>query len=135
MDFAPDILVVMLGTNDAKDWAPAEPEFISTYIDLLDSYLRAYPDLKILLVTAPPTMENNRFNLPNDIITNEVVPLQRDLAALLELPLLDLSAIMHEADGGYGAFLRGDAAFDGVHLSVAGAQLVAQLVAESIASF
>jgi lysophospholipase L1-like esterase len=135
MDFAPDILVVMLGTNDAKDWAPAEPEFISTYIDLLDSYLRAYPDLKILLVTAPPTMENNRFNLPNDVITNEVVPLQRDLAALLELPLLDLSAIMHEADGGYGAFLRGDAAFDGVHLSVAGAQLVAQLVAESIASF
>ena len=130
--FAPDILVIMLGTNDAKDWPPAEPEFIATYIDLIDSYYREFPDVKILLVSAPPTMENNAFNLPNDVITGSVVPMQRDLAALMELPLLDLSAIMHELPDGYDHLLRGDAVFDGVHLSVEGAQFVSQLVAEAI---
>lgn len=130
--FEPDVLVMMLGTNDAKDWPPAEPEFVSTYIDLLDAYYREFPDVKILLVTAPPTMENNAFNLPNDVITGSVVPMQRDLAALMDLPLLDLSAIMHELPDGYDHLLRGDAATDGVHLSVEGAKLVARLVAEAI---
>ena len=133
--FDPDVLIIMLGTNDSKDWPPAEPEFLGEYADLVDSYLRENPDLKILMVSAPPTMENNRFNLPNDVIRDSVVPMQRELAEMLELPLLDLYAIFEEMEGGYDAMLRGDAAFDGVHLSVEGARLVARLVAEAIAQF
>lgn len=135
LDFEPDILVIMLGTNDAKDWAPAEPEFLQTYMELVDSYQQAFPDVKILLVTAPPTMENNCFNLPNDVIRDSVVPLQRDLATILELPLLDLYAIFEERDGGWESLVRGDAAFDGVHLSIEGAEFVAELIAEAISKF
>ena len=130
--FKPDILVIMLGTNDSKNWPLAEPEFVSTYLDLLVSYYQEFPDVKILLVTAPPTMENNAFHLPNDVIRDGVVPMQRDVAALMDLPLLDLSAIMEELPDGYAHLLRGDAATDGVHLSIEGAQFVAQLIAEAI---
>ena len=134
-DFEPDILIIMLGTNDAKDWAPAEPEFIQTYIELVASYRDEFPDLKILMVSAPPTMEDNCFSLPNDVICNHVVPAQRELAEILELPLLDLNAIMLSMEGGYDSMLRGDAAFDGVHLSVDGAKYVAELIAEAISKF
>ncbi|MBQ8173889.1 MAG: hypothetical protein IJ009_00640 [Clostridia bacterium] len=133
--FKPDILVIMLGTNDAKDWTPAEPEFLGEYVDLVDSYYQACPDVKILLVTAPPTMENNRFQLPNDVIRDSVVPMQRELADMLGLPLIDLYAIFEGLEGGYDSLLRGDAAYDGVHLSVDGARFVAQLVAEAVSEF
>ena len=135
LEFEPDILVIMLGTNDAKDWPPAEPEFLTTYIDLIDSYYAAFPNVKILLATATPTMENNCFDLPNDVIRDSVVPLQRELAAMLELPLLDLYAIFEERGGGWESMLRGDAGSDGVHLSVEGAKFVAELIEEAICRF
>lgn len=137
LEFDPDILVIMLGTNDAKNWPPAEPEFIDTYTQLIISYYTRNPNVKILLVSAPPTMEDNPFDLPNDVIRDSVVPMQRELAEMLDLPLLDLSAIMHELPEGYDHLLRtdADAVFDGVHFSVEGAKFVAELVAEAICQF
>nr|MBQ4319870.1 hypothetical protein [Clostridia bacterium] len=130
-----DIVVIMLGTNDSKDWPKSEPEFAGLYTDLVNSYKENNPDVKILMVTAPPTMADNKFNIPNDVIRDNVVPAQRKLAEELGLPMLDLRQIMEEMDGGYEAMIRQDAAFDGVHFSVEGAKYLAKLVAEAIYEF
>ena len=132
LDYNADVVVIMLGTNDSKDWKAAEPNFESWYIELIESYQAKNPDVKIILVTAPPTFENNKFNLPNAVIKEKVCPVQRDVAEELELPLIDFRQIMEDYDGGYEDLIRGDAAFDGVHLSVKGAQLLAQLIKDVI---
>ena len=123
-----DVVIIMLGTNDAKDWTAAQPNYKDWYIDLIKSYQTDNPDVKIILVSAPPTMENNKFSLPNTFIKNFVCPIQRSVAEDLELPLIDLRQIMESRQGGYDSLIRGDAAFDGVHLSVEGAELLAELI-------
>lgn len=127
-----DVVIIMLGTNDSKDWKAAEPNFESWYIELIESYQEKNPDVEIILVTAPPTFENNKFNIPNNVIKEQICPIQRDVAEDLELPLIDFRQICEEYEGGYEALIRGDAAFDGVHLSVEGAQLLARLIFDEL---
>lgn len=127
-----DIVVIMLGTNDSKGWSDAKTCFKEEYISLINSYKTAIPDASIILVTAPPTLDDNKFGIPNSVIKSSVVPIQRAVAEELGLPLVDLRAVMEDLDGGYASLIRGDAAFDGVHLSVEGAQLLASLIASEI---
>jgi len=128
--FDADVVIIMLGTNDSKDWKAASPNFESWYKELIESYQKKNPDVEIILVTAPPTLENNKFSIPNDVIRDQVCPVQRDVAEELELPLIDFRKVMEEHEGGYLSLIRGDAAFDGVHLTVEGAQLLARLITE-----
>ncbi len=132
MAFDPDLLVIMLGTNDSKGWDEAAGIFEEQYKGLISAYQTAFVDADIILVTAPPTMDGNLFNIPNDIIRDSVVPLQRKTAEDLALPMLDLRQIMEDYEGGYEALIRGDAAADGVHLSEMGASMLAELLAEMI---
>lgn len=127
-----DIAVIMLGTNDSKAWDMAKTSFRSWYKSLIQSYMDANPDMKIIVVTAPPTMEGNKFNIPNDVIKNEICPVQREVAEELGVTLVDFREAMESREGGYDDLLRGDAAYDGVHLSVEGAIFLAELVAEAI---
>ena len=129
-----EIAVIMLGTNDSKAWDLAQITFRDWYKELILSYLEENPDMRIILVTAPPTMVGNKFNIPNDIIRDEICPIQREVAEELGLPLVDLRAAMEKRLGGYDDLLRGDADYDGVHLSVEGARFVAELIAEAIKS-
>ncbi|MBQ9691739.1 MAG: hypothetical protein IJV70_01115 [Clostridia bacterium] len=132
LDYDADVVVIMLGTNDSKDWKAAEPNFESWYIELIESYQEKNPDVEIILVTAPPTLENNKFNLPNNVIKEKVCPIQRDVAEELGLPMIDFRQICEEYKGGYESLLRTDAAFDGVHLSFDGAVLLADLIRDEI---
>ena len=127
-----DIVVIMLGTNDSKAWDMAKPTFKSWYIRLIESYYAVNPDVKIILVTAPPTLNGNKFGIPNDVIRDHICPIQREVAEELGLPLVDLRAEMEAIEGGYYHLLRESATYDGVHLSVRGAIFLAELVAEAI---
>lgn len=127
-----DIVVIMLGTNDSKAWDMAKITFKSWYISLIESYYAVDPDVKIVLVTAPPTMDGNKFGIPNDVIRDNVCPIQREVAEEMGLPLVDLRAEMEAIEGGYYHLLRESASYDGVHLSVEGAIFLAELVAEAI---
>ncbi len=135
IDYNADIVVMMLGTNDSKGWADAEAVFETDYKELINSYMAANPDVKIIFVTAPPTMADNKFSIPSDIITNNIVPLQKDIADYYELPVVDFSGKffdMSDHDDPMASLIRGDAAFDGVHLTEEGAQYLAGLIAEAI---
>lgn len=127
-----DIAVIMLGTNDSKAWNMAEPGFKNLYKAFIESYQNVNPDIKIILVTAPPTLEGNKFNIPNDVIRDEICPIQRQIAEELGVTLVDLREAMENREGGYEDLIRGDASYDGVHLSVEGAIFVAELIAEAI---
>lgn len=132
LESASDVVVIMLGTNDSKGWSDAKSCFKDEYISLINAYKAAAPNAAVILVTAPQTLEDNKFGIPNSVIKSSVVPIQRAVAEELGLPLVDLRAVMEDMDGGYASLIRGDAAFDGVHLSVEGAQLLASLIVSEL---
>ena len=120
--FAPDIFAIMLGTNDATGWTKAEPTFLDEYRILLDSYIELFPNAKFIMMVSPPCISPNQFNIPNDIIKENVNPIQRDLADDYEMELLDLREEFEDHDNYESDYLRPN---DGVHFTEAGAEYVA----------
>ena len=55
-DFAPDIVVIMLGTNDstARNWDAGKDHFVKDYEELIDSYTSLASKPLVILNTALP---------------------------------------------------------------------------------
>lgn len=125
--FEPDIVLIMLGSNDGYNWTGSDPTFDEEYAKLINSYIDGGVE-HIVLLTSPPTLTNNAFNISDEIIRDSVCPRQRTIAEEFSLPLVDVREAFETLDDYNSMFRPGD----GVHFSVAGAQLVAQLVADAI---
>lgn len=86
-------------------------------------------------MTSPPPKTTNGFNVSKDLVINKINPLQREVANELGVHLIDISQMFQNMSGGYDAMLRdvqNNNAADGIHLSEAGAQFVAQKVEAKI---
>ena len=119
VDFAPDILYIMLGTNDSAGWDDAEPVFEENYRSLIGAFQAALPECGIVIVTTPPVGDGNTFLMPNGVITDSIVPTEKKLAEELGLPLLDANEILGSYEDGFDSLC-----IDGVHFSDVGAQYV-----------
>ena len=126
VDYEPDIIAMMLGTNDATGWANAEESFLDEYYTLIDSYLELFPNVQIIMMVSPPTKDGNQFGIPNDTINEQVNPVQRDLAYEYGFEILDLREEFEENENYESEYLRPNN--DGVHFTVAAAQYVASRV-------
>ncbi len=127
--FKPDVVTILLGTNDATGWSQAADCFESEYKELIQSYRAALPNAQIIVLVSPPVKNGNPFWIPNDKIRDKVNPIQRQVAQELGLTMLDLRELFENYTGGYNRFLRDG---DGVHLSNEGAQFVAETMAQAI---
>ncbi len=127
LNFEPDIVLLMLGSNDGFNWTGSASAFDAEYRKLITSYLESGVDT-VILMTAPPTLEGNAFNLPNDIIRDNVCPAQRAVADDMELPLLDMRNLLEAQEDLTPLYRPGD----GVHFSIQGAKLVAQFAADAL---
>jgi len=126
--FEPDIFAIMLGTNDATGWAKAKDIFEDEYRVLLDSYIDEFPNAKFIMMVSPPVIENT-FGIPNDIIKENVNPIQRDLADEYGFEVLDLREEFEAHENYQTDYLRPN---DGVHFTVSAAQYVANRVWEIV---
>ena len=124
--FAPDIFAIMLGTNDATNWAKAEATFVSEYKILLDSFIEQFPNARYIMMVSPPVVDGNQFNIPNTPIKEKVNPVQRELAEEYGFELLDLRNEFEETENYQSKYLRPNN--DNVHFTKEGAQYVAQRV-------
>jgi len=129
-EFAPDLVLIMLGTNDSKpkNWKGAEP-FIEHYRNLIEHY-RSLPSApKVYLMTLPAVYGRGRSNRVRYGMSADAV-LQmcdaiRSLASDEGLGLIDA----HKATSNRPDVFR----FDGVHPGAAGAELIAQAAYEALA--
>jgi acyl-CoA thioesterase-1 len=122
-DFLPTIVVVLLGTNDAReDIYQAIDNFVGEYKQLI-SEIQALPsNPKIFLVAPPPIFENNLF-LSNEHLLDGVIPRIEQVAEELGLPLIDV----------YTPLDRHPECFvDGVHPNYEGASIIASEVYETL---
>jgi acyl-CoA thioesterase I len=122
----PDIVVIMLGTNDSKpqNWNTHKGEFVGDYEALIDSYA-ALPSHPKIYVTLCPPAGTNGYGISGTVIENEVLPDLEQIAVAKGLPTIDVFT----AFGGHNLdqSLYGSPA-DLVHPNAKGAQRIADTV-------
>jgi lysophospholipase L1-like esterase len=117
--FKPHIVTIKLGTNDTKaqNWDRFGGEFerdLNALIDTLNS-LSSKP--RIWLV-APIPIYQNTFGIRNDILTSQIIPIYKKVAAARSLELIDAYTPMLNQTGLYT---------DGVHMRPAGNDSIAAI--------
>jgi lysophospholipase L1-like esterase len=123
IQFQPDIVIIMLGTNDANpEITQNETNFEADYTQLVTSFERLEGEQLIWVVKSPPICTNNS-NYNNTYLTNTVIPHIDDLANQMNLPTIDINS----AFGNHSDYFA-----DGVHPNIEGADLIASHVYDAI---
>lgn len=71
---SPDIVVIMLGTNDAKTYQWDQDQFVTDYLAMIESFASLASSPKIYLNIPPPLYADGIYSM-NQTIINEVFPL------------------------------------------------------------
>ncbi len=117
--FQPDIVVIILGTNDANsNYNETNAGFIADYTTLIGEFQALASKPKVYLVLPPPIFSNNA-SLSETYFVQNVIPNIRQVAVQTGLPLVDA----------YTPLLNHSEYFeDGVHPNVEGAHIIARAV-------
>ena len=126
MEFRPDIVLIMLGTNDTKPYNWDPEAYKRDMIDMIDSYRSLDPQPQVFIMLPPPAFEVRgkvMWDIRADVLENELLPILREIADENGVPLIDT----------YSPFLEQSKLFiDGVHPTPDGAGLLARTVYDAI---
>ena len=89
---APNVVIIMLGTNDSKPWNwKFKSQFASDYEALIDYYASIPTHPQIFVCTPPPVpgLGNYGINEPNVL---EMIPIVEQAAAARSVPVIDVQA-------------------------------------------
>jgi lysophospholipase L1-like esterase len=100
--FAPDIAVIMLGSNDSKHHDATSPDnvpenwqhkadYVPDYEKLIASFRQANPKVKVF-VGLPPPCFSQRWGINDKTIHDEIIPLVRQVARDVNAEVIDLNA-------------------------------------------
>jgi lysophospholipase L1-like esterase len=123
LDFQPDIIIIMLGTNDANSQTYQDIDnFSSNYARIVSQFLELPGDQKIVLVDPPPILQNN-LNLTDTNLSGGIIPQIEKVANDLSLPTIDI----HSALSNYSEYFG-----DGVHPNGEGASIIANQIGNAL---
>ncbi len=123
-DFAPDVLIIMLGTNDSKpqNWQYAS-EFRQDYLDMIAEFKKTMPvDGKVYVILPVPVTRVN-FGITPDVMNNEQRLMLIDIADESGSELIDLFSPFKGKE---------DLLPDGVHPNTEGLGIMASVIARAI---
>ncbi|MGH2643049.1 MAG: GDSL-type esterase/lipase family protein [Chitinophagaceae bacterium] len=119
----PDIIVLMLGTNDTKPWNwRYGNEFASDYTALLEVFKNLPGHPQIWAALPVPVFKQNKYQIRDSIIKVEI-PIIREVADKEHVHILNLNKALQP----YGKYF-----FDGVHPDKIGAYYLAKAVYKKI---
>jgi len=122
--YLPHVVIIKLGTNDARPWNwRYKDDYTRDYLVLIESFQALETRPKIWLCTPAPAYRGKGGG-PDRVIQEEVIPLIRRIARRTGLPVIDLNKAL---------LGRKDLFPDGVHPDAQGAGLIADTVYEAIA--
>lgn len=94
LDFKPDAVIIMLGTNDTKpqNWKHKE-EFEGDYRDLVKSFLELPSKPRVFICRPVPVPGKGNFGI-NDAALQEQMPVYAKLAKELKVRVIDMYAAL-----------------------------------------
>ena len=121
----PAIVIIKLGTNDSKpiNADHIKSDFQRDLLALVDSFLALSSVKQIYLCTPIPCVQENRYNIDGEVISQQIVPVIQQVAAHRKIQLIDL----HTTLTGHADLLP-----DRVHPNREGAGIIAHTVYEAI---
>jgi lysophospholipase L1-like esterase len=126
LEFQPNIVIIMLGTNDAQpDLEQYNTSFVGDYVKLVDSFKALTSNPKIWIVLSPPIFGNKNGTIDPAYFASTIIPLIKQVANETNLPTINV----------YSALANYSADFpDGIHPNAAGAQIIANTIYQAITS-
>lgn len=124
-EFEPNIIIILLGANDAKLWNwEHESDFISDYKTMIKELSALESKPKIWLCTPVPAYPRN-YGIDDERIKTAVVPKVEAIATDCGLPIIDLYKALSDKPKLFP---------DKVHPNAAGAALLARTVYQALTS-
>ena len=120
----PDIVVIMLGTNDTKpqNWKNFEADYEKDYRELISHFSKLESKPRIFLCLPPYIAKEGRWGI-NNPNTREQFPVVTTLAKELKLGLIDVYSALENHD---------ELIPDTVHPNTGGAAKIAQAVSQAL---
>jgi len=123
LEFQPDIVIIMLGTNDDLQMLRQyNASFEQDYAELITAFQRLESRPQIWIVKPPPILSNSP-DLSISYFNEVIIPRIEDLANKMNLPVIDVFTAFGN---------RTDYFVDGVHPNSEGAALIASEVYKAI---
>jgi lysophospholipase L1-like esterase len=133
--FAPDIVVIMLGTNDSKhrgdgsleadnavdNWQ-YKADYVPDYEELIAEFRKANPNVKVYLCLPTPCFPG-RWGINDKTIHDEIIPLVRQVAQTDHAGIIDLNTVLADKSNLFP---------DTVHPNAEGARLMAVAVYQAL---
>ncbi len=123
IDWQPDVIVIMLGSNDSKphNWKYKD-DYEKDYLKMIESFdtLASKPEFYL---AAPVPVYKECCKISDDVVRKEIYPLVQKIAKEKNLHFIDLYTPMTE---------MGDMFPDGVHPGAAGAGEMAKVIYEQL---
>lgn len=120
--FEPDVVIIMLGTNDTKpqNWKHKD-QYVGDYKDLVEQYksLKSHPKIWIML---PVPAVHDTYGI-NEKGIKEQRPMIQQVAAAEHVATIDLHDVVDKAEW----FIH-----DGIHPNEKGAAIMAKFIAKSL---
>ena len=118
--FQPNLVLLMLGTNDTKAVNWNAEAYARDLGELIDSYLELESRPQVFLLLPPPVFPfcgKVRWDIRSEVLENEVLPICRRVAEEKGVPIIDI----HSAFAG-----RKELFVDGCHPNARGARVIAE---------
>jgi acyl-CoA thioesterase-1 len=124
-EFKPDIVVIMLGTNDAITmYQPIIGNFTRDYKALIAAF-RDLPSKPEVYLVVPPPIFNDSIGPNSTILEQQIIPQIRQIASETNTPLIDFHQEL---------LVHPEYSSDGVHVTEAGSMVVAEKIGQAIRS-
>lgn len=117
---APDIVIIMLGSNDAKaaNWVN-QTNYIRDYTNLISVYRNLPSHPRIYLNTLLTVYNAGNYGITDPIVTGQLCPIIKQIAFDEQLPIIDINGATKNMPQNFP---------DNVHPSAAGDQIIAQTI-------
>ncbi len=126
LEFAPNVVIIMLGTNDAQpSLFHHNTSFVGDYLTLVNAFQVLPSKPKIWVVLPPPIFSNKSGAISPEYFTNTIVPLIKQAASQANLPTINVYSALE----GYSIDFP-----DGIHPNKDASQIIANTIYKAIIS-
>lgn len=124
LQFQPDIVIIMLGTNDAKPSLHRyNTSFVKDYTQLVAAFQNLASKPEIWIALPPPIFSNQFGTVSSEYLANTLIPCIEQVANENSLSVIDVySALVSYSEHFY----------DGVHPDVEGGKLIAEEIYKAL---